>query len=136
MGALNSLILDGLTLDPQHQWTDEFDWDAVEQEQTRSLNGKLIVQEGVKKLYGRPITLAANEGAWTPLSTVRALEALRDERGRVMLLDLPDGRSEYVIFNRDGAPPLQAQQLFRLVNPPLDDLFEVTLRLITVAPPA
>lgn len=135
MGALNSLTLDGLALDPQHQWTDEFEWDAVEQEQSRSLNGKLIVQEGVK-LYGRPVTLEANEGAWTPLSTVRALEALRDERGRVMLLELPDGRSEYVIFNRGNGAALQAQQLFRLVNPPLDDLFELTLRLITVAPPA
>ena len=128
------LVLDTVTLDDHHEWVDEFDWDLVAQEQERSLNGKLIVQEGVK-VYGRPITLAANGAAWTPLSVVRALEALRNDPGRVMPLALPDGSSHYVIFNRVGGAPLEARQLFRQVDPAPDDLYEVTLRLITVAPP-
>ena len=123
-----------IELDDQFEWTDEFEWDAVAQEQERSLNGKLIVQEGVK-VYGRPITLASNGGVWTPLSVVRQLEALRDQRGLVMALALPDGRQESVIFNRSNGAALEAAPVHRLVNPPPDYPYEVTLRLITVAPP-
>lgn len=136
-----ALMLDTLDLaaDPdlagdQLEWTDEFEWSAVEQQQDRSLSGALMVQEGVK-LYGRPITLASNDAAWFPLSLVRALEALRDERGRVMLLTLPTGAQHYVIFNRVDGAPLEARPLFRRVNPAADWLYTITLRLITVAPP-
>ena len=127
------MLLGTIELDDQFEWVDEFGWDAVAQEQDRSLNGKLIVQVGLKG-YGRPITLASNGGVWTPLSVVRQLEALRDQRGLVMVLTLPDGRQESVIFNRADGAPLEAKQIHRLVNPPPDDPYDVTLRLITVAP--
>ncbi len=119
----------------QLEWVDEFDWDPVEQSQERALSGTLHVQEGVK-LYGRPITLQSNGGAWFTLATVRTLEALRAERGRVMLLTLPSGEQHHVIFNRTNGPPMQATPLFRRVAPEADHLYEITLRLITVAPPA
>lgn len=134
------LMLDTLNLaaDPdlggeQLEWTDEFDWDVVEQEQERSLSGAMIVQEGTK-LFGRPITLASNGGAWFTLATVRQLEALRDERGRVMHLVLPDAREFDVIFNRTNGAALEARALERRVNPAAGSLYEITLRLITVAP--
>ena len=50
------MMLDSVELDDQFEWVDEFEWDAIAQEQERSLSGALLVQEGVK-LYGRPITL-------------------------------------------------------------------------------
>lgn len=118
----------------QLEWVDEFDWDPVAQEQDRSLSGALIVQEGVK-LYGRPITLASNGAAWFLLSVVRQLEALRDERGRIMLLTLPTGAQHHVIFNRAAGAAVEAKPLWRQVNPGADALYEITLRLITVAPP-
>ncbi|MCY1300191.1 hypothetical protein D9M70_497500 [compost metagenome] len=116
------------------EWTDEFEWDAVAQEQQRSLTGALLVQEGVR-LHGRPITLRSNGGAWFRLATVRALEVLRDQPGRVMPLTLPDGREFHVIFNRAAGAPVQATPVFRTVNPGPDWEYELTLRLITVAPP-
>ena len=119
----------------QLEWVDEFDWDAVAQEQDRSLAGTLIVQEGVK-VHGRPITLASNGAAWFPLSLVRQLEILRDQPGRVMPLVLPDGREFHVIFNRSNGAALEAKPLWRQVNPGADALYELTIRLITVAPPA
>lgn len=125
------MILDSIELDDQFEWTDEYEWDAVAQEQERSITGALLVQEGVK-LHGRPITLASNGGVWTPLSLVRQLELLRDQPGRVMPLTLPDGRQFSVIFNRVNGAPLVATPLERLVNPPDDWPYEVTLRLITV----
>ena len=118
----------------QLEWVDEFDWDAVAQEQERSLAGNLIVQEGVK-VHGRPITLASNGAAWFLLSLVRQLEVLRDEPGRVMPLVLPDGREFSVIFNRTAGAALEAKPLWRQVNPGPDALYELTIRLITVAPP-
>lgn len=138
---MHSLTLDGIDLaaDPdlggeQMEWVDEYDWDPVEQVQERSLNGALIIQEGVK-LYGRPITLSSNGGAWFRLETVRQLEALRDQPGKVMLLTLPTGAQHYVTWNRAAGAPVQATPLFRTVNPGPDWLYELTLRLITVAPP-
>lgn len=130
-----ALMLDTLELDDQFEWIDEFAWDAVEQGQERTLTGALVVQEGLK-LYGRPITLAANGGVWTPLSVVRQLEALRDQRGLVMPLTLPGGATHSVIFNRASGQALEAKPIERLVEPGPDDPYEITLRLITVAPPA
>lgn len=128
------MILDSIELDDQFEWVDEFEWDAVAQEQERSITGTLLVQEGVK-VHGRAITLQSNGGVWTPLSVVRQLEILRDQPGRVMPLTLPDGRQYHVIFNRVDGAPLTAKPVFRRVNPDLDWLYEVDIRLITVAPP-
>ena len=118
----------------QLQWTDEHTWDAVEQGQDRSLTGALIIQEGVK-LYGRPITLASDEAAWFTKTTVDALQALRDQPGSVMLLTLPTGATHYVTWNRTAGAPVEAVPLFRRVVYQADDLYTLTLRLITVAPP-
>lgn len=127
--------LDSLELDDQFEWIDEFDWSAVAQESERSLGGQLLVQGG-QKVYGRPITLASNGGVWTELQTVRALEVLRDQFGRVMPLQLPDGREFSVIFNHEAGPPLQCTSIERQVNPAATALYEITIRLITVEPPA
>lgn len=126
--------LDSLELDDQFEWVDEFDWSVVEQESERSLGGQLLVQGG-HKIHGRPITLASNGGVWTKLETVRALEVLRDQFGRVMPLALPDGREFSVIFNHEAGPPLQCAPVERQVNPALTALYEITIRLLTVEPP-
>lgn len=127
------MILDSIDLGDQLEWVDEFEWDAIGQETQRSVSGQLLVQAAVKH-HGRPITLASNGAEWTPLAVVRSIELLRDTLGKVMQLTLPDGRQFSVIFNRDSAP-LEAVPLFRQVNPADDHLYEITLRLLTVAPP-
>ena len=137
-----TLTLDSIDLaaDPelggeQLQWTDEHEWDPVEQNQDRSLGGALMVQEGAK-LYGRPITLASNDAAWFTKVTVDALQALRDQPGIVMLLTLPGGQQHHVTWNRVAGAPVEAVPLFRQVVYSSGDLFLLTLRLITVAPPS
>lgn len=118
----------------QLEWTDEWEWNAIEQEQDRSLTGALIVQEGVK-LYGRPITLSSNGGAWFTLAKVRELEAMAAVSLSVMLLTLPTGAQHYVTWNRAAGAAVQARPVHRTVAPGPDWLHELTLRLITVAPP-
>ena len=86
-------------------------------------------------LHGRPITLKSNGAAWFPLSLVRSLEVLRDIPGKVMPLELPDGRTFSVIFDHSGGAPLKATPLFRQVAPGADHLYELELSLLTVAPP-
>ena len=117
----------------QLEWVDEFEWDAITQSQERSLSGALLIQEGVK-LHGRPITLQSNGGAWFTLATVRALEALRDQPGAVMQLVLPRGDQYWVTWNRENGSPLAAKQVIRSQDM-ADTLYELTLRLITVAAP-
>lgn len=119
----------------QMEWMDEWEWDPVEQVQDRSLTGAMIFQEGLK-LYGRPITLSSNGGAWFTLAKVRELEAKAAIPAAVMLLTLPTGDQHYVTWNRAAGTAVQAQPLFREVAPAADWLHELTLRLITVAPPA
>lgn len=125
--------LDSLVLDDQFEWIDEFDWSAVAQESERSLGGQLLVQGG-HKIHGRPITLASNGGVWTELQIIRALEVLRDQFGRVMPLQLPDGREFSVIFNHEAGAPLQCTPIERQVNPAATALYEITIRLLTVEP--
>lgn len=124
--------LAGIDLDPQHDWIDEYEWDPVAQTQDRTLTGKLVVQEGAK-VHGRPITLDGTGCAWTPLSVVRQLEALRDQPGLVMPLVLPDGRAFSVIFNRAEGAPLTARPVHREVFPSPDEPYEIVLRLVSVA---
>jgi len=135
------LTLDGIDLadnpdlgGEQMEWVDEWDWNAVEQEQERSLSGALIIQEGLK-LYGRPITLSSNGGAWFTLAKIRELEAAAAAAAAVHLLTLPTGAQHYVTWNRAAGPAVQARPIHRTVNPGPDWLYELTLRLITVAPP-
>lgn len=118
----------------QLEWTDEWEWNAIEQEQDRSLTGALIVQEGIK-LYGRPITLSSNGGAWFTLAKVRELEAKAAIPVSVMLLTLPTGEQHHVTWNRAAGPAVQARPVHRTVAPGPDWKHELTLRLITVAPP-
>ncbi len=126
--------LDDIEFDDPFDWVDEFTWSAVEQEQQRGLSGALLVQEGLKR-FGRPITLASNGGVWTPLKTVRAVEALRDVPGKVMALTLADGRAFSVVFDRTGGAPLEAIPVERQAVPGPEEPYEITLRLLTVAPP-
>ncbi|WP_043309563.1 hypothetical protein [Pseudomonas sp. ML96] len=134
------LTLDAVDLAADHdlggeqlQWVDEHEWDPVEQNQDRSLTGAQIIQEGVK-LYGRPITLASNDGAWFTKATIEELQALRDQPGIVMLLTLPSGEQHHVTWNRVAGAPVEAVPVFRSVVYQADDIFTVTLRLITVDP--
>ena len=118
----------------QLEWTDRGEWDAIEQAQERSLSGALIVQEGVK-LFGRPITLASNNGAWFTRSKVLELQALAAVPLAVHLLTLPDGEQHYVTWNRAAGPAVQAVPLEREVVATAGSLYQLTLRLITVPPP-
>ncbi|MDF5997535.1 hypothetical protein P4050_00470 [Pseudomonas aeruginosa] len=113
---------------------DEFTWDAVAQEQERPGPARLL-QEGTK-LHGCPITLRSGEGYGRRCGSCGNWRCARPAPAGPCSAGLPDGREFSVIFNRAEGAPLEAEPLFREVNPGPDADYLVTLRLLTVGPPS
>ena len=124
--------LDTIILPDDLLWINEFDWNSVEQNVERSLTGALLVQEA-QLTHGRPIVLSGNgEAGWVSRLTVKSLYALSKAANKTMSLTLPDGRQFSVIFDRANGSGVETRQLMPFAYPDDDDLYLVTLRLITV----
>ena len=126
------MTLDDITLPDDLLWINEFDWNPVAQTTERSLSGALLVQEG-QLSHGRSVVLSGNgEAGWVSRRTVKSLYALSKVANKTMSLTLPDGRQFSVIFDRANGSGLETRQLIPFAYPDDDDLYLVTLRLITV----
>jgi len=125
-----AITLDALTLPNDLIWSDEFDWSPIQQTESYTLTGALVVESG-KMLAGRPITLAGDEkSAWATRAQVNALYALLDT-DPTMLLTLHDGRTFNVKFKHAGQP-VQAKPVIDYNNPDDSDWYTLTLKLFTV----
>lgn len=122
------MILDDIDLENM-VWSNQFQWNALEQSTDRSLTGGLIVQQG-KKLYGRPITLT---NSWLKKSVLEALQSKEAEADLKMTLLLDDGTEHTVIFDRENTA-ISATQVFDHSNPDDDWQYDSTIRLLTVEP--
>lgn len=128
-----TITLDAISLPADLLWQDEFDWYPVAQTQDRSLSGAFLVQEAAIT-YGRPITLVGEEGSWVPRSDMMLLQAKANTADLQMVLDY-HGTTYDVIFDRSNGPPVTGRQVFRLMNPDNDWLYEqLTIKLLTVEP--
>lgn len=137
---MSDIVLGGITLPGDLQWTDEFTAWKVGQNIKTSLTGARIVQEAALQ-DGRPITLESTRDgnayvAPVRLDVLRALQALEETPGATYTLVLPahnsGTRSFTVAFNREGGPAITATPI-RFAAPALDtDFFAVSLRLMTV----
>ena len=126
--------LDDITLPDDLLWINEFDWNPVAQSTERSLTGALLVQEG-QLSHGRSVVLSGNgEAGWVSRLTVKSLYALSKAANKTMSLTLPDGRQFSVIFDRANGSGVETRQLMPFAYPDDDDLYLVTLRLLTVEP--
>lgn len=125
------MILGGIDITDNFVWSDEFNYNQVEQSQERSLTGGMIIQSGLKR-YGRPITLGAS---WLPRATVDALYALEASTA-AMALTLADGREFSVVFDRSRGTAIQAKPVHNYVYAANESgwLYTVTLLLLTVEP--
>ena len=137
MSLLITLTAGGtmLTLDPDLQWTDEFEWYAVEQAAERGLTGALIIDAGVRQ-GGRPITLAPpdDNAAWLPRATLTQLMAWEAAPDLELTLSLR-GVTYTVGFRRWDGAPIEARPVVFVADPlPSDfgDFYLTTLRLVTL----
>jgi len=126
-----TILLDGLTLPEDLTWTDEFTWHPVEQNQGRTLGGRLIVQS--RQLHGgRPITLSGERLlTWLTRLELQQLATLA-EVDQAMSLTLNDGRVFNVLF-RFSDSPYDVEPITDDNTPADDDVYALTaLRLINV----
>ena len=69
-------------------WVDEFAWSSVEQTQTYTSTGALLIEEGVKQA-GRPITLeGAEDRTWCTRALVKQLQTWAATPGIVLTLTM------------------------------------------------
>lgn len=128
------MTLDDITLSDNLVWLNEYEFSEIEQVAERSVTGGLLIQEG-QKLFGRPINLGS---AWLTRSTVDTLKTREAQASTPLELTLPDGRVFWVIFNRTNGPAVTAKAVndYTKASTDPDWRYEVTLRLLTVEPPA
>lgn len=138
---MSRIVLAGIELPADLQWTDEFTSWRVGQQVKTSLKGARIVQESALQA-GRPITLQTQRDgnafvAPITLSVLRALQASEEQpRNESLSLVLPahngGDRPFNVRWRRIDGAALEAEPI-RFAVPALDgDYFSITLRLMTV----
>lgn len=126
-----------LDLDPDLQWTDEFDWHKVDQSVARSLAGAAIIEHMLRDNSGRPITLSPpdDQSAWMPRSTITQLAAWEADPSIVATLNLR-GVSYQVIFRRHDGTPIDARPVTFVANPiagGFGDWYFVTIRMMVLS---
>lgn len=126
-----TITLDALTLPDGLLWVDELDWTPVQQSETYTLTGALVLESGIKQA-GRPITLQGGESyGWISRTVLLAVQALVAANS-VHTLTLHDARTFQVCF-RQGSGPLSANLILLKQNPAGSDWYNnVILRLMTV----
>lgn len=95
--------VDTVTLHPDLYWSDEMNWQPVEQSVQRTLTGALIISVATR-VAGRPITLEPEDdgSAWMSRATVDALRNWAAEPGKEMTLTLRSESFTVVFRHQDG----------------------------------
>lgn len=122
--------INAIPLPDDMQWLDEFAPKVIQQLKT-SLDGtpNLIA---MGRTNGLPITLSSwSDGAFITRTTVLLLQALADQAGLVMPLVLRD-QTFSVMFRHHEQNAFTAESVKQIANPGSDDLYRITLNLITV----
>lgn len=122
--------LDTLTLPDDLIWIDEFDWSPIQQTQTYSITGALIIESGTKKA-GREITLSGdNSSGLISRADLKRLEAKLTVTSP-MVLTLNDSRTFNVIFNH-AKKPIEAKPWIDYSTPDDADLYTLKINFLAV----
>lgn len=122
-----------VTLSDGFLWSDEFDWNPIEQKQDRAVDGALIIQEGKKK-SGRPVTLIADKNmAWLKRHIVSKLKdwSILPEKFELQFNYFHDKRTFNVVFNHQDKA-IEANPVLEHPTVSEDDEYNVTLRFLEI----
>jgi hypothetical protein len=122
---------EAVTLSDGFLWSDEFDWNPIEQKQDRAVDGALIIQEGKKK-SGRPISLTADKNmAWLKRHIVSKLKdwSVLQEKFELQFNYFHDKRTFNVVFNHQDKA-IEAKPVLEHPSVSDDDEYNVTLRFL------
>lgn len=124
---------EAVTLPDGFLWSDEFNWNGIEQNIEPAIDGTPIIQEGKWK-SGRPIALTADKNmAWVKRHIVSKLKdwSLLQEQFRLEFDYFHDKRTFNVIFNhKDKA--IEASPVLEHPSVSENDEYNATLRFIEV----
>lgn len=119
-----------LDLPSSLNWSDELSWSAVEQTQTYTATGALLIEEATRQA-GRPYTLEGSEDrAWCERGLVLALRAWADAPGAVLVLTIRGVARNVTFDHQRGA--LEGFPVFFYEDNSIaaDDNYVPTIRLI------
>lgn len=122
--------LNTIPLPDDLQWLDEFAPRVLQSLKT-TLDATPHVT-AMAKTKGIPITLTSwNDGAFVSRATVLLLQAAADQPALEMPLVLRDAVFQVMFRHHEGAA-FTAEPIKDIANPDADDLYRITLNLITV----
>jgi hypothetical protein len=122
--------LDNLTLPEDLIWIDEFDWSPIEQSQSYSITGALIIETGTKQA-GKPITLSGGQDFGViGRADLKQLQA-KLTKTTPLVLTLNDTRTFNVIFNH-AKNPIDAKPWIDYSTPDDADFYTLKISLIVV----
>ena len=122
-----------LTLDPDLFWSDENNWNPVEQVVDRTITGAHIIQAAAR-VGGRPITLEPedDEAAWMTLAEVTALRNWAAVPGKTMTLTLRGVAREVIFRHQDGGFEARPVIQYRDGHELPGDFYLCTIRLMEI----
>ena len=120
-----------VTLPADLVWGDEYTWAPVQQSQTRTITGGLIVQSQAR-LGGRPITLASStdDRAWLSRTVLEQLRAWAAVPAQALVLTLRGLAHNVIWRHEDGA--IQADAVMDWADVAADDDYRATLRFTEI----
>ena len=125
---------EAVTLSDGFLWSDEFDWNPIEQKQDYAVDGAFIIQEGKKK-SGRPISLIADKNmAWLKRHIVSKLKdwSVLQEKFELQFNYFHDKRTFNVVFNHQDKA-IEAKPVLEHPSVSDDDEYNVTLRFLELS---
>lgn len=120
------------TLSSDLHWSDEFNWNPVEQNVSRTITGAMVVESALMS-SGRPITLGPidEDSAWTPYGELLKLKALALVPGKVMQL-IMKGVTRNVMFRHHERDVIESKAVVHYSEPDFDDNYLVTVKLMEI----
>lgn len=128
-------LTDGTTsldLHPDLMWSDEFNWQPVEQSAERTITGALVIMPALR-VGGRPITLEPEDdsSAWMVRADVEQLRNWAAGAGTVLQLTLR-GTTRSVVFRHQDGSGLEARPVVHFSEMASDDFYLPTLRFMEI----
>lgn len=123
-----------LQLHPDLRWSDEFNWNPVEQTVERTITGAMVVSAHARQA-GREITLEPEDdnSAWMSRATVEQLRNWAAVPGQELELTLR-GEARDVVFRHHAGAALDAVPVVHFSDSDIasDDFYRCTLRFMEI----
>lgn len=135
MQLIRKLTSETVRLEDGFLWSDEFDWQPIEQNHERAVNGALITQEGTK-LAGRPISLVSpnSEQGWIKRADLSILKDWSAKQGEkfTLVFEYPHDKRQFTVIFNHAEKAIEASPVKGFPTVSDGDFYRATLRFLEV----